>query len=137
MKLYLAAHYARRDELKEYARAFESAGHQVTSRWLTSEQVDAIHETTTSIPIEARGAAQEDYDDLAQADVLVSFTDPPRKGATTRGGRHVEFGLAMAWNKTLILIGPRENIFHCLPQVKHFWEWGPDVVRGLSQKGTP
>lgn len=37
-----------------------------------------------------------------------------------RGGRHVEFGLAVAWEKRIVVIGPQENIFHWLPMVEHY-----------------
>ena len=37
-----------------------------------------------------------------------------------RGGRHVEFGLAIAWGKPVYLVGERENVFHWLPQVRVF-----------------
>lgn len=50
-----------------------------------------------------------------------------------RGGRHVEFGVAVASCKRLVVIGPRENIFHHLPRVEVFptlGEWLELFTRG-------
>jgi hypothetical protein len=49
---------------------------------------------------------------LLAAEMVISFT-----GGGGKGGRHVEFGLAVAAGKRLVVIGPRENVFHCLPGV--------------------
>ena len=48
----------------------------------------------------AQPFALEDYADVSAADIVVSFTEAPGSGAA-RGGRHVEFGLALAWDKTV------------------------------------
>jgi hypothetical protein len=56
---------------------------------------------------------------LHKAATLISFTD----GAPARGGRHVEFGMAYAWGKRLIVVGPREHVFHALPLVEHYPDW--------------
>ncbi len=61
----------------------------------------------------------EDAADLAAADCVVSFTEAPRS-TSSRGGRHVEFGMALGLRKHCVVIGPRENVFHCLPQVAIF-----------------
>jgi hypothetical protein len=40
------------------------------------------------------------------------------------GGRHVEFGLALAQGKRMIMVGPRENVFHyLLPDSQIFATW--------------
>jgi hypothetical protein len=54
---------------------------------------------------------------------VVSFTEQPRALNGNRGGRHVEFGLAVALNKRLIVVGYRENLFHWLPQVEFVSSW--------------
>ena len=43
--------------------------------------------------------------------------------STTR--RDVELSGALAFGKTCIVIGPRENVFHCLPQVIWYPDWAP------------
>ena len=47
----------------------------------------------------------------------------PRAPLSTRGGRHAEFGIALALGKRVIVIGPRENVFHALPAVERYESW--------------
>lgn len=63
--------------------------------------------------------ANNDWEDVTGADLVISFTEAPRSSAN-RGGRHVEYGIALALKKRVIVIGYRENIFHWLPQVEFF-----------------
>ena len=65
--------------------------------------------------------AQEDLIDILTADTLVNFTEEPR--GDSRGARHCEFGIGLALNKKLVIIGPREHAFHFLPQVRCFASW--------------
>ena len=132
MKIYLAARYSRIDELNVYAEELRDDGHFITSRWLKGDH--KIHEITARVeaasktmPLEGSRFALDDWTDLRGAECVISFSEEPRSGHS-RGGRHVEFGLALAWEKRVILVGPRENVFHTLPQVEHFWQWA-DVVR--------
>ena len=138
MKVYLAGRYSRKEELKGYADQIRAAGHEVTSRWLQGDhQVREASDAETdsvSVPVDGRPYALDDFEDLGLSDVVVSFTETPRKGGDSRGGRHVEFGLALAWDKRVLVVGPRENVFHTLPQVLHFWEWGQEVVEILSER---
>ena len=68
---------------------------------------------------------------MEAADALIAFTERPR-AELTRGGRHVEFGMALAWRKRVLVVGPRETVFHTLGQVEHFWKWGPQVIEALT-----
>lgn len=126
MKFYLAARYSRREELAGYAEQLRALGHEVTSRWLEgNHQIsDAGLESEEAIYIAARRRfAREDIDDLLAADVCVSFTETPRSGHS-RGGRHVEFGVAIADPRLdCVVIGPRENVFHCLDCVRVYASW--------------
>lgn len=123
MKVYLAARYSRRNELCGYRAQLEELGFTVTSRWLNgNHQID-----DQGLSIEAKAAerqrfAEEDWDDLMAADICISFTEPPRS-TSSRGGRHVEFGAALATGLTCYVVGPRENVFHCLPEVDVFEDW--------------
>ena len=51
------------------------------------------------------------------ADAVIIFTEIPNTILAT-GGRHVEFGLALAQGKRVIIVSPvvspRENVFHYL-----------------------
>lgn len=116
MKIYLCARYSRRDELKIHRQFLIEHGHTVTSRWLDSpwEEKDA---TGSSAAPEAyrEEFAVKDLEDVEACDCLIAFTEEPRTNG--RGGRHVEFGAALALKKRIILIGPYENIFHHHPSV--------------------
>ena len=116
LKLYLAASWTRRSELKIYCRTLEDRGYEVTSRWLW--------ENTTQRG-EGAGNALKDEEDVKRCDVLVAFTDEVPLG---RGGRHVEFGMARALDKELVVVGPKEHIFHYLPGVLVYSGW--ETFRG-------
>lgn len=118
MRIYLAARYSRRLELCGYAAHLESLGHTVTSRWLLGNHQAENDELQRGA--EAERFAREDLDDVDDADVVICFSEPPRT-STSRGGRHVEFGYALALRKPLCVVGPRENVFACLvEQVETF-----------------
>lgn len=128
MKIYLAARYARRQELCGYAEELRRVGHVIDARWLLGEHqlhpgADTVWSADESIPMEARPFAEDDVADIEAADVLISFTESPRSANSSRGGRHVEFGLGFAWGKRLIIIGPRENVFHTLSTVEIYQTW--------------
>ena len=134
MKVYLAARYPRRKELLKYADELEDAGHSVVSSWLNGE--DEVVENAGKYPPGASDVAVKDLEDLLRADVLISFTERaaivPYLDAGARGGRHVEFGYAIAAGKTLFIVGPAENVFHTLSFIRFFDEWGPEVVEVLD-----
>ena len=90
-------------------------GLEVTSRWLKEAASfnASIHDFT---PANHMACAIDDVEDILNADVVVLFTidgDTPTK----RGGRHFESGFAYGRGRKLIVCGPRENIFHYLPDV--------------------
>jgi hypothetical protein len=126
MKIYIAARYDRRFEMLGVAAALIRAGHEVTSRWIEG----------------GRGgepeiiAAVEDVGDLTRADCIVTFTEAPERGVpwAARGGRHVEFGLALAMGKRVCVVGPRENVFHHLLHVE-VYAGVPELVAGLAATG--
>lgn len=117
MKIYLAARYLRRDELREYRRKLKELGHEVTSRWL-DERKDAastVHDVTEAEHIKI---ALRDLEDVAAADMFVVFNN--EKGMKKRGGHHVEMGYAMAKGKKLVVLEEKENTFCYLPEIKFF-----------------
>lgn len=123
MKVYLAARYSRREELCRYAFDLERIGYEITSRWLQgNHQIDDAGLSAEAATEERTRFATEDWDDLMAADICISFTEEPRS-SNSRGGRHVEFGAALAAGKHCLVIGPRENVFHCLPNVNVFRYW--------------
>jgi len=121
-------------------------GHKVTSRWLNgsyqiSNSGTPIGETGETLvegddggqtPEAARlrlNFAIEDVRDVQAAEIVISFTEPPRSTAS-RGGRHVEFGYALAAGKRVWVVGYRENVFHWLANVEFFecWETARDAL---------
>lgn len=101
MKIYLAARYGRRDEVREIRDELLALGHEVVSRWLDTD------------------SDNNDMEDLLSADCLISFAEEP-SSPHGRGGRHVEFGAALQAGKRLLVVGYRENVFHHHPRVEFF-----------------
>lgn len=137
MKIYLAARYSRNPEMREHRDALEAAGHVVTSRWI-DQHGGELEESFTPERLDrdpdfCGRFALVDVEDLEGADMVVSFTG---NGGGGKGGRHVEFGLAAALKKRLVLIGPRENVFHCLPQVMVVRDVAA-LIRLLQMSGYP
>lgn len=133
MKIYLAARYTRHPELQGYRADLEAAGHIVTSRWINGNN----HITDGGLSEQAKEEerirfAQEDRDDLEAADCIISFTEMPRATAT-RGGRHVELGMGLARGMRCVVVGHRENVFHCLPEIEFFPSWDGVVSRLAEQ----
>ena len=123
MKVYLAARYTRREEIYSYAEELVALGHEVTARWVYGRP-DASHPDLVTGHTDAyeEKVSVEDLKDVAGADCIICFSEVPR-ATNTRGGRHVEFGMAVAWDKRIILVGPQENVFHYLPKVEVYPDW--------------
>jgi nucleoside 2-deoxyribosyltransferase len=129
-KVYLASRYSRRQELLGYRELLRARGIEVTGRWL--EGLHEIHDSDTPGRQRVMQAsfAEDDLEDIRRADAMVSFTEGPGS-PHARGGRHVEFGYALALGKHLIVIGPLENVFYCLPGVLRFDDWD-SFFRGVT-----
>lgn len=112
MLIYLAAQSRRRLELCGYQADLETLGHIITSRWLRD-----THE------VEENGSTPLVHKtDVARAQLVIAFTEPPRSPAS-KGGRHFEAGMAYAWGKMLWVVGPREHVFYHLNEVRQFDTW--------------
>lgn len=136
MLIYLAARYSRLREMQECRKDLENLGHKVTSRWIDgNHQIDDAGLSASANEAERIRFAEEDRDDLMAADCVISFTEQPRS-SNTRGGRHVEFGIALALMKRVVVVGHRENVFHCLPVVEFFQRWS-QVIATLARQKTP
>lgn len=159
MNIYLAARYSRREELCGYRSQLAALGFTVQARWLNGEHQlsnngtpigekgEALVEGTlrsgeTLSPEEQteRAAAlrqqfaQDDWEDVNAAEIVISFTEAPRSSAN-RGGRHVEYGIALANSARVIVIGHRENIFHWLPCVEFHETWEAALKALSDSKG--
>ena len=127
MKLYLAAQYARRKELVNYAEQLRAAGHEITARWLTGQ-----HEAADGDTSRWGDFAEDDFADIEACDCLIAFTELATD-AIPRGSRHVELGIALGLNKFVVVVGPRENVFCALARVLHYPTWNDFVEKWLSQ----
>lgn len=123
MKVYLAAPYAARAQIKRYASEVTRIGYKVTSRWL--DETHEVSEGTIGAAGDlddttAAGHASDDLFDISRADLFVLFTAAQSGlnggpgAAGTSGGRHVETGYAIARDIPIIVVGEPENIFHRL-----------------------
>jgi hypothetical protein len=116
MKIYLAAKYSRHPEMRDVRERLQKIGHLVTSRW-----IEGNHEISeVNADADRQRFAVEDWMDLKDAEAVLWFAEPEKIEGRNRGGRHVEFGLAIAWNIPVFVVGRKENVFHWLPEVRHF-----------------
>lgn len=120
-KVYLASRYGRRLEMVDAAKVLTEQGHTITSTWIggTHEYPTGYSGHDGEFKDSDRAVwAAEDVEDVLRADWVISFSEEPR--TASRGGRHVEFGIGLAAEKRMVLIGPSEHVFHCLPQVEQY-----------------
>ena len=105
MRVYLANNYAARDYLvNEVVPLFQSKGFEITSRWILNPPNQ-----------DWNSASQEDFEDIGSANILVLFAD--QTGPTPGRGKYVEFGMAVALGKDVVVIGENNCIFFNLPRV--------------------
>lgn len=123
--VYLAAAYSSKDDIRPYADQLREMGLEVTAQWLDEPHAATVPFTSRD-PEELRAFARRDIDDVARSEVFLFFSLDPEQ-PTKRGGRHVELGLAIAMKKRVIVVGPRENIFHFLPEVEVVATWDEAV----------
>ena len=130
MRIYLASSYRRRVELQGYADDLRACGHTVTSRWLDGSH-DSCDDATPSD--EERGNwALEDLDDIRGSDALILFTG----GELIRGGCMVELGYALGIGLLVFAVGPRVNVFCCMPRVEWFGSWARAMAYLADCGGT-
>lgn len=134
IKVYLAARFSRRHELNEYAHELQKRGFEITSRWVKPDTDHLVPAgmSEQAADKERQRFAVEDVSDVYAGDWCISFTEIPRNNS--RGGRHVEFGMAYGYGNKCFTIGPRETVFHHLPRVMHFDDWAAFLVWLDDQK---
>jgi hypothetical protein len=138
-KIYLATRYSRYAEMQGVRDVLEALGHKVTSRWIdlhadTGERFGRSFNAAelNDLPEMCSAMALRDIEDIKACEWLISFTEPAND-TTSKGGRHVEFGYALAISVRLTVIGPREHVFHTHPKVEHYPTW-PDFVISLGEE---
>jgi hypothetical protein len=106
-RIYLTARFSRQEEMRKHRETLQANGHEVTSQWL-DEVLGSVSEAE---------AALIDLDDIDGSDFLLAFSETSDVGYYT-GGRHVEFGYALGRSIDIVVVGPRENVFFHMPEVK-------------------
>jgi nucleoside 2-deoxyribosyltransferase len=120
IRVYLAGRYARRSELRTVAEELRDHGYEVTSRWLFEDA--SIPEGVLAPQGRALEVAEMDFEDVRCSDMCIAFTEH-RDSPQGKGGRHTELGVALALDQDVILIGPREHVFHCISGIKQYTSW--------------
>jgi hypothetical protein len=138
MKAYLAAQYHQKPEIEQYAIQLKNVGIEVTSSWLEEPHAPGTQMSDLTADWHEK-YAQQDLLDIEDANILVFFSIPDTQ-LFRRGGRHVEFGYALGLGLPILVIGPKENIFHYLPTVKHVETWEEGLAnlinRALGVQGS-
>jgi hypothetical protein len=107
-------------------------GHTVQAVWLDGEHLVegtlrpgerlSQHDQSERAARLRQKFAADDFRDVTMCELLIAFTEKPREEAS-RGGRHVELGIALGQIKRVWIVGPRENIFCWLEDVRQFDTW--------------
>ena len=108
MKIYLSANYKRKEEMQAIAKVLQLLGHTIVSSWVFTD--DSLSQ---------KDAAGIDFKDLGASDFFIGFTENPKIAGYQTGGRHVEMGVALEKVIPVVLIGPKENVFHHHVNVIH------------------
>jgi len=118
LKIYIASRFSRRHECHDLAKFLIGQGHEITSRWVKpdSDHVKPVGMSEQAADDERNRFAVEDIEDVEACDCMVSLMEQPRGNG--RGGRHVEFGYALALRKHMVIIGPKETVFHHLEGIE-------------------
>jgi hypothetical protein len=80
-----------------------------------------------------------DLEDVRGSDVCVAFTESADAADRGRGGRHTELGIALGLGSLIVIVGPLEHVFHCLPDLVHHKDWqsARSWLLGLSEAEQP
>lgn len=122
MNIYVASHC--RWAGLHVALVLEDAGHRITSRWLGQE----FKPTEQFTPEMRRDIARQDTLDVLASDALVLIAGPDRYP----GGKFVEAGIAIGAQKSVIVMGRRENMLLWLPEIIQV-ETPEEVVTALER----
>lgn len=111
MWIYISASMPRIKEARSLAAVLSGAGHRICSGWLdTDREVDLATIRQGAADVEAI----RNMRDVMDCHLFVMLAGDKK----SRGGRHVEFGMAMALHKRCVIIGARENVFHSHPLIE-------------------
>lgn len=147
-RYYFAARYSRHPEMRTYRDRLVASipDAVVTSRWIDCHdgELEASYtpEHLNANPEECWKHGRADLEDVTTSDVLVSFTG---RGGGGKGGRHIEHGYHLAAvdlpldvlrpsRHRIVVVGPRENIFHCHPRTEVFPDFNAFLNHELDKE---
>jgi|SRR5579864_3987775 len=123
MRVYLAASYSRKEEIRKIAEELKEMGINIQARWLYEPKIPMPQDRDNFL----RERAEIDADDVLLADVLVRFSDdlsePMVPAHLATGSRMFEMGLAWADGTKIVVVGGHQCVFDYLKQIVHL----PDV----------
>lgn len=130
MKFYIAASVKAQENARHLAVKLLFGGDEIVSTWVGIDPAK-IGYGMKDDALRLVSYASRDYEEVEQCDVLVQLTEP----FSQTGGSHVEFGIALALEKSCVVYGPRVNVFHYHSDV--YWAPGLDrlfaVIRLLKK----
>jgi len=124
VKIYIAAKFARREDMRPMRDAIWSAGHEVVSTWLDEVKRPEAMESGTF----KKKLALKDVTEVSSADLLILDTHFPSE----TGGKEVEFGIVLGkfQTKLIWIVGPKRNVFHELAdRVFETWAEAIDALK--------
>ena len=135
MKVYIASRFSRIQEAEHVVRpALEAIGWTVTSRWHREQAGQPVDGAMAHHTAEENGFfAARDLEDVDAADTLLLLTEAP-ESRWPRGARFVEYGYALAKGKVLILVGPRENVFHWMLPDSQVFATVEDLIKAFEEE---
>ena len=123
--IYLISRYGRIEEMQAIAADLTELGHDVCSSWVKGEHKALDNKATFE---QLQRWCNIDIKDLEQASLIIAFTEQPGN-SHARGGRHVEYGYALAFAQNaphhvwLHVVGHRENMHYCAPEIVFWNTW--------------
>lgn len=112
LRVYIAARYSRKAEVRELARLIEQCGAKVCTEWFNGPECDDAKKLGD---LYCENAASTDVNSVSTSNLFVVLS-----GSGRHGGMHFETGLAFAQGIPIWLVGEPENIFQCLPWIERF-----------------
>ena len=122
MKIYIAGKWEEKNRLK-IVKDRVPQKHSVLSSWLEEDEKNGDYWSVTQDKIIE--CATRDVREIKESKLFILDTWPDNQ----RGGREVEFGVALASGKETWIVGPRKNFFHHLCDI-HFNNW-EDILNEL------
>lgn len=121
MTVYIASYFNTKERLLPYRDQLQKMGYVVASRWLTEPENKTVSATLAGYDEDyLRAVAARDLEDILTSEIFILDT----LDVTERGGREVEFGVALRSEKRIYLVGPKRNVFHRLiPEALCFNTW--------------